>query len=88
MTPKDQAAFTGSAPDEELSSQQIEAQAQEWLAQLTLDEKIEIMDGDTPFWAGMVEMMGGGYNAHPWNAGVISRLGIVGIRFADGPRGL
>jgi beta-glucosidase len=88
MTPKDQAAFTGSVPDEELSSQQIEAQAQEWLAQLTLDEKIEIMDGDTPFWAGMVEMMGGGYNAHPWNAGVISRLGIVGIRFADGPRGI
>jgi beta-glucosidase len=84
----DQAASTGSTPGEELSSRQIEAKAQEWLAQLTLDEKIEMMDGDTPFWAGMIEMMGGGYGDHPWNAGVISRLGIAGIRFVDGPRGI
>jgi beta-glucosidase len=84
----DQAASTGSAPGEELSSQQIEAKAQAWLAQLTLDEKIEIMDGDAPFWFGMADMMGGGYADHPWNAGVISRLGITGIRFADGPRGV
>ncbi len=84
----DQAASTGSTPGEELSSRQIEAKAQGWLAQLTLDEKIEMMDGDTPFWAGMANMMGGGYGDHPWNAGVISRLGIVGIRFSDGPRGV
>jgi beta-glucosidase len=84
----DQAASTGSMPSEELSSQQIEAKAREWLAQLTLDEKTGMMDGDTPFWAGMIEMMGGGYGDHPWNAGVISRLGIAGIRFVDGPRGI
>ncbi|MBN1814557.1 MAG: glycoside hydrolase family 3 C-terminal domain-containing protein [Anaerolineae bacterium] len=84
----DQIASTSSTPGEELSNRQIETKAQEWLAQLTLDEKIEMMDGDTPFWAGMIEMMGGGYGDHPWNAGVISRLGIVGIRFVDGPRGI
>jgi beta-glucosidase len=83
----DQRAF-GFEPGVERSSEQIEAKAQELLAQLTLDEKIEMMDGDSPFWSGMVEMMGGGYGAHPWNAGVISRLGIPGIRFADGPRGV
>jgi beta-glucosidase len=89
MTPtNDQAASTGSTPGEETSSQQIETKAQEWLVQLTLDEKIEMMDGDTPFWAGMAGMMGGGYGDHPWNAGVISRLGIAGIRFVDGPRGV
>jgi beta-glucosidase len=89
MTPtNDQAAFASLTQSEELSSQQIETKTQEWLAQLTLDEKIEIMDGDTPFWTGMVDMMGGGYGDHPWNAGVISRLGIVGIRFIDGPRGI
>jgi beta-glucosidase len=33
-------------------------------------------------------MMGGGYADHPWPAGVISRLGIPGIRFVDGPRGV
>jgi beta-glucosidase len=88
ISTNDQAASTRLTQDEELSSQQIETKAQEWLAQLTLDEKIEIMDGDVPFWAGMVDMMGGGYGDHPWNAGVISRLGIVGVRFADGPRGI
>jgi beta-glucosidase len=83
-----QAASTSSPPGEEVSDRQIETKAQEWLAQLTLDEKIGMMDGDIPFWAGMIEMMGGGYGDHPWNAGVVSRLGIVGIRFVDGPRGI
>ncbi len=89
MTPThNQGAFTDFTPGEELSSRQIEAKAQEWLAQLTLDEKTEIMDGDTPFWAGLADMRGGGYGDHLWHAGVISRLGIPGIRFADGPRGI
>jgi beta-glucosidase len=84
----DLAAFTGVEPGAELSSEQIEARARELLAQLTLDEKLDMMDGDSPFWAALGEMMGGGYADHPWNAGVISRLGIPGIRFADGPRGV
>jgi beta-glucosidase len=84
----DRVAFTGFEPGVELATEQIEAKAHELLAQLTLDEKLGMMDGDTPFWPGIVEMMGGGYGDHPWNAGVISRLGIPGIRFADGPRGV
>ncbi len=80
--------FTGFESSATLTAEQIEAKAHELLALLTLDEKIEMMDGDVPFWSGMVEMMGGGYAAHPWLAGVISRLGIPGIRFADGPRGV
>jgi beta-glucosidase len=84
----DQAAFTGFEPGAELSSEQIEAKAHELLAQLTLDEKIEMMDGDVPFWSGLTAMMGGEYGDHTWHAGVISRLGIPGIRFADGPRGV
>ncbi|GAH09099.1 unnamed protein product, partial [marine sediment metagenome] len=39
-------------------------------------------------WAGLAQMRSGGYSAHPWHAGVIARLGIPGIRFADGPRGV
>jgi beta-glucosidase len=84
----DPVAFTGFESGVELATEQIEARAHELLAQLTLDEKIEMMDGDVSFWSGLVEMMGGGYANHPWNAGVISRLGIPGIRFADGPRGV
>ncbi|MBN1998020.1 glycoside hydrolase family 3 C-terminal domain-containing protein [candidate division KSB1 bacterium] len=81
-------AFTGFEPGTVPTAEQIEAKAQELLAQLTLDEKIGMMDGDVAFWPGMVEMMGGGYADHPWPAGVFSRLGIPGIRFADGPRGV
>jgi beta-glucosidase len=84
----DAVAFTGFESGTELATAQIEAKAHEWLAQLTLDEKIHMMDGDVSCWSGVVEMMGGGYADHPWNAGVISRLGIPGIRFADGPRGV
>jgi beta-glucosidase len=71
-----------------LSREEIEAQVEALLAQLTLEEKIEIMDADTPFWSGMAFMMSGGYNKQTWNAGVIDRLGIQGVRFSDGPRGL
>ena len=47
------------------------------------------MDGDTRFWPGLSEMMpAGGYASRPWVAGAVSRLGIPGIRFADGPRGV
>lgn len=71
-----------------LSAEQIETKARDLLAQLTLDEKIKMMSGDIPFWPGMVDMMSGGYNAHPWAAGAVPRLGIPGIRFSDGPRGV
>lgn len=76
---KDQAA---------LSRAEIDAKVEQLLEQLTLEEKVEIMDADTPFWSGMAFMMDGGYNMRTWDAGVISRLGIEGVRFSDGPRGL
>lgn len=84
----DQTAVAGFAPEAELSSEQIEAKAHDVLAELTLDEKIKMMDGDVPFWPGMTDMMGGGYADRTWDAGVISRLGIPGVHFADGPRGV
>lgn len=84
----DPAAFAAFPSEATISDEQIEAKAQEILAQLTLEEKLAMMDGDPPFWAGSAEMMSGGYNDHPWPAGVIARLGIPGIRFVDGPRGV
>jgi beta-glucosidase len=81
-------AFAGLETTERLSDEQIEARAQELLRQLTLDEKIKMMSGDMPFWSGMADMMGGGYADHPWVAGAVPRLGIPGVRFADGPRGV
>lgn len=68
--------------------EQLRQKAQGLLSQLTLDEKLSMMDGDMSFWLGLADMLGGGYGDHTWDAGVIDRLDIKGIRFADGPRGV
>jgi beta-glucosidase len=81
-------AFGGLETAERLSDEQIDARARELFGQLTQDEKIKMMSGDLPFWPGMADMMGGGYADHPWVAGAVPRLGIPGVRFADGPRGV
>ena len=59
------------------------------LAELTLDEKLGMLDGDTPFWTGMVDTIRhDAQHQHPWPAGVVRRLGIGGLHFVDGPRGV
>ena len=84
----DDASFPGVAPNSSLSDDEIREKACALLGSLTLDEKLSMMDGDPPFWSGMAEMFSGGYGDHPWNAGAVARLGIPGIRFLDGPRGV
>jgi beta-glucosidase len=82
------AAFGRLETTETLTPDAIEARARDLLAELTLDEKIGMMDGDAPFWLGLADMVAGGYNKHPWVAGAVPRLGIPGVRFSDGPRGV
>ena len=55
--------------------------------ELSVDEKLGCLDGDLPYWPGLMEMMSGGYNRRTWPAAVVDRLGVPGIHFADGPRG-
>lgn len=55
--------------------------------QLTSDERLGLLDGDTPFWVGMQALMTEGYNHRPYVHGAVPRLGIPGTRFVDGPRG-
>src|SRR6266700_4921368 len=81
-------AFGALATTESLTDEQIEERAQALLDQLTLDEKIAFRDGDPPFWPGLADMFAGGYNQHPGVAGDVPRLGIPGVRFSDGPRGI
>ncbi|HWT22943.1 MAG TPA: glycoside hydrolase family 3 C-terminal domain-containing protein [Solirubrobacteraceae bacterium] len=89
MTPTSSAAFGALETQEALGPEAIEARAAALLEQLSLEEKIELMGGDTPFWAGIAEMFKpGGYSSRPWVAGEIARLGVPGVRFADGPRGV
>ncbi len=65
----------------------LDAAAELLLAELTPDERLGLLDGDEPFWPGMLDMVGVGYNLEPIVAGAVPRLGIPGVRFADGPRG-
>lgn len=55
--------------------------------EMTLQEQLGCLDGDTAFWPGLADMTAGGYYTHPWPAAVVDRLGVPGIQFADGPRG-
>ncbi len=58
------------------------------VSQLTDDELLNMLDGDVPLWSGVGDMSSGGYHNHPWPAAVNDRLGIPGLQFADGPRGV
>ena len=53
---------------------------------LTDDERLGLLDGDTPFWQGLGEMFQR-YNSRPYVHGEVARLGVPGTRFVDGPRG-
>ncbi len=64
-----------------------EQEAHELYAQLRDDERLGLLDGDTPFWPGLRSMLTEGYNVRPYVHGSVPRLGIPGTRFVDGPRG-
>ncbi len=85
-----QAQASGSSAGAALgTSAAIDAAARDLLAKLTLDEKIGMMSGDAPFFAGFLKLAAGGYNRLPlMTAGTVPRLGIAGLHFTDGPRGV
>lgn len=62
-------------------------EAEALLAELTPEEKLWLLDGDDEFWPGLIEMSAG-YNLRPIVMGAVDRLGIPGLRFSDGPRGV
>ena len=75
------------AVKEPLSEEQIEEKAKGLLAQMTLREKVKQMSGDGAMWFEGIAMLRA-YNARAIPAGENLRLGIPGIRFSDGPRGV
>jgi beta-glucosidase len=58
------------------------------LNSLTKAERLSLLDGDERLWAGLTALLAGRYNSVPYSMGAIERLGIPGVRFSDGPRGI
>lgn len=62
-------------------------EARQLVEAMTLDEKLDCLDGDIDFWPGMAGMREGSYHRQTWPAAQVERLGVPGIHFVDGPRG-
>ncbi|KAL2811584.1 glycoside hydrolase superfamily [Aspergillus granulosus] len=58
------------------------------LHKLTENERLSLLHGDPEFWEGMYKLYNGFYLSNPYVHGEIKRLGIPGIRYCDGPRGV
>ena len=73
----------------ELGRSHLEAEAEldHLLESLSMQERMHLMSGDGQFIKG-TRAMSKRYNAVPVVAGAIARLGIPGLRFTDGPRGV
>ncbi len=70
-----------------LTDQEIEIKAREILNSMTLKEKVKQMAGDGTLLRNAIPMAIR-YNKFPLPAGYNERLGIPGIQFSDGPRGI
>ena len=59
------------------------------LDELSTAEKLSLLSGATPFWSGMVDIaINDASHRHPWPVGAVPRLGLPGLHFVDGPRGV
>jgi beta-glucosidase len=77
----------GDPTTSEPTDDDIEARARALVDEMTLHEKLHLLSGDGELVRGLAEMARR-YNARPYVAGEVPRLGIPGIRFTDGPRGV
>ncbi len=63
--------------------------AERLMRELSRTEKVAMMSGGLEFWKGVTALgQHDYYHKHPFPAGVCERLGIAGIHFIDGPRGI
>lgn len=69
------------------SGRDVDDVARELVAALTPEERLWCLDGDAPAWAGIGFLAEDGYHRAPFTAAEVERVGLPGIRFADGPRG-
>ena len=80
-------AFAAAVESVRRGERNLDAAVADLIGRLTEHELLWLLDGDLTILRGMVEMSQR-YNKVPFEAGRIDRLGIPGIRFTDGPRGV
>ena len=56
--------------------------------EMTDEELLWCLDGDAPTWAGLEFLGAGGYHESPFFGARVPRVGMPGIAFSDGPRGV
>ena len=73
-----------------LSPEEVDGYARKLLAEMTLQQKVLQMSGDTSLWdmIKLITVEKGKYNDAPITAGADTRLAIPPIGFSDGPRGV
>jgi len=82
--------FTDIPQGRALSAEEVEGYARKLLAEMTLQQKVLQMSGDSSLWdlIKLVTIEKGKYNDYPITAGADTRLAIPPIAFSDGPRGV
>jgi hypothetical protein len=65
----------------------VDAQAIALRDQLSLEEKLTLLSGVGDFWTGFLRMATHG-TPEPFTSGSAPRVGVPGLRFVDGPRGI
>ena len=82
--------FTDIPKGQALSREQVDGYARRLLAEMTLQQKVLQMSGDTSWWdlIKLITIEKRKFNDHPITAGADVRLAIPPIGFSDGPRGV
>jgi beta-glucosidase len=74
------------APDRDLP---CDDEARALLARLSPTDKLRLLSGDTPFWAGMADIaIHDASHRHPWPGAHLPQLNLPDLSFVDGPRGV
>ncbi|KAJ4508072.1 hypothetical protein HRR83_005657 [Exophiala dermatitidis] len=88
-SPSPSPTFTYQNAVQEIRSGQPIAQVVDRLvSEMTDSERLSLLDGDEDFWTGFRNLFYDRFNRVPYIFGAIPRLGIPGIHFTDGPRGV
>ena len=65
---------------------ECDAEARGLVARMTVEERLELLDGDLDFWPGLGRLLNA-TGKEPWRSSGVERLGVPAPVYADGPRG-